>query len=230
MTRARRTAQPAAAVLVSSLVGACTSGAFDSDQPVQHVYVITARQLQPATSRVDADLTVVRPTVRPGLDTDRIAVLYPDRRLEYFAGSRWGATTDILVQALLVESLRNAGGLRNVQNDLAAFGADFVLQTEVSHFEAQYDSAGGAPEVRVELVMTVGRSTQRRPVASFVAAGRAAAASNTLASVVAAFEEAYAQAARAVVSETAAAVQSAMSGTSTDAAQNVESPVASISR
>jgi len=30
-----------------------------------------------------ADLAVLRPRVRKGLETDRIAVLYPDRRLDY---------------------------------------------------------------------------------------------------------------------------------------------------
>jgi len=223
-------ARVAAAALVSCVSGACTSGAFDSDQPAQHVYVIAAPQLQPSGASAAVDLTVVRPVVRPGLDTDRIAVLYPDRRLEYFAGSRWGATTDIVVQALLVESLRNAGGLRNVQNESASFGSDFVLQSEVSHFQAQYGESGSAPEVRVELVVTVGRTTQRRPLASFTAAGRAQADSNTLSSVVAAFEEAYAQAAKTIVEKTAAAIQSALAEATPAGAQNVERPVASISR
>jgi ABC-type uncharacterized transport system auxiliary subunit len=231
MTRVRMTAvRGSAAALVACFIGACTSGAFDSDQPSQHVYVISAPGLQPSTAPVAVDLTVVRPVVRPGLDTDRIAVLYPDRRLEYFAGSRWGATTDVVVQALLVESLRNAGGLRNVQNDTASFGADFVLQSEVSHFQAQYGASGSVPEVRVELVVTIGKATQRRPVASFIAAGRAQADANTLAAVVAAFEAAYAQAAKTVVEKTAAAIQSAMSEAVPASAQNVESPVASISR
>ena len=230
MMRLGSSARAAATAFAACFTAACTSGAFDSEQPTQHVYMITAPRLQPSAVSTPVDLTVVRPVARPGLDTDRIAVLYPDRRLEYFAGSRWGATTDVVVQALLVESLRNAGGLRNVQSDTASFGADYVLQSELSHFQAQYRESGGAPEVRVELVVTIGRTTQRRPLTSFTATGRAQADANTLAAVVAAFEQAYAQAARTVVERTAAAIQAAMSETAPASAQNVDSPVASISR
>lgn len=224
------TPRPAAAALALCLLNACTSGAFDSDQPPQHVYLIAAPRLQPMADPVAVDLTVGRPLARPGLDTDRIAVLYPDRRLEYFAGSRWGSTVDVVVQALLVESLRGAGGWRNVQDDSTAFGTDFVLHSEIAHFEARYAGAGGAPEVRIELVVTIGRSTQRRPVTSFTAAGRAQAGSNTLSAVVAAFEEAYGQAAQIVVERTAAAIRAAMSEAPSGSAQNVESPVASMRR
>jgi ABC-type uncharacterized transport system auxiliary subunit len=230
MTLGRSIGRTIAASLFTCGIGACTSGAFDSELPTRHVYVLAAPQVQPSAVPVPVDLTVARPVARPGLDTDRIAVLYPDRRLEYFAGSRWGANTDVVVQALLVETLRNAGGLRNVQNDTASFGADFVLQSEIAHFEAQYGGSGGVPEVRVELVVTIGRNTERRPLATFIAAGRAQADSNTLSAIVAAFEAAYAQAARTLVDSTTAAIRSATTGTAPASAQNVESPVASISR
>ncbi|HEU4531235.1 MAG TPA: ABC-type transport auxiliary lipoprotein family protein [Steroidobacteraceae bacterium] len=194
-------------LLATVLLGTgCASGAFDSDQPYLQVYVLSSVPAVPDAPALAADVSVVRPLVRPGLDTDRIAVLYPDRRLDYFARSRWGGTTDLVVQSLLVESLRNASGVRSVQGDSSAFSADHVLQTEITDFQAEYREGGGAPEAHVRYIVTLGRFADRRPLASFVAEARVPAASNTLGDVIAAFDEASRQAATSVVERLRATV------------------------
>lgn len=194
------------ALAVSALVllcSGCTSGLFETRQPVQQTYVITAGAPQPgAGAAVAVHLVVGRPIVGPGLFTDRIAVLHADRRLDYFSGNRWGATTDVMVQSLLVESLRATGRLSSVQSDLSAFTAQYLLQTELRDFQAEYADDAAAPVVRVRLVCTLGRVRAREPLAEYTVAAEARAQSNTMRAVIQAFEAAYREAAQSLVDHT----------------------------
>jgi ABC-type uncharacterized transport system auxiliary subunit len=196
-------------LLAVLLAAGCASGAFESDQPYQQLYVLAGSPAQATPPTLPVDLSVAQPQVRPGLDTDRIAVLYPDRRLDYFAASRWGGPTDAVVQSLLVESLRNSAGLRSVQGDVSTFVPEYILQTEITDFQAEYTGEGAIPEVHVQFIVTVGRLMDGRPLASFVAEARVPAESNNLRAVVAAFEKASQQAASTVVEQTRSAVSQA---------------------
>jgi cholesterol transport system auxiliary component len=209
------------AVLGAMFIGGCASGAFESDQPYQQLYVLPGL---PARAEIPtpllADLSVAQPQVRPGLDTDRIAVVYPDRRLDYFAASRWSGSADAIVQSLLIESLRNSAGLRSVQGDVSTFAPEYVLQTEITDFQAEYGGEGEAPQAHVQFLVTVGRFADRRPLVSFVAAARVPAESNTLSAVVAAFEQASHQAAATVVDMTRSALaQAQASAAASDASR-----------
>lgn len=209
----KRWSRAASAAIVTSalLASGCLSGAFDSETPQSGIYVIAAQT--PGSTPSEAaplavDLIVARPSARPGLDTHHIALLNADRRLDYYAGGRWGADADILVQDLLVESLRNSGRLRTVQGGVSAFVADFVLQSELNDFQAEY-SGGGAPVVRVTLVCTLGRVKDRRALSVFTATATAPAVNNTLGAVVEAFEAAYRLVATTAVNETLSALSAA---------------------
>ncbi len=207
----RRTQDALPAIVASALLASgCVSGAFDSEVPQRGVYVISVQAPTPSEAApLAVDLIVARPSARPGLDTDRIAVLNADRRLDYYAGGRWGAEADIVVQDLLVESLRNTGRLRTVQGDVSAFSADYVLQSELNDFQAEYSAGSGDPVVRVTLECTLGRVKDRRSLSVFTATATAPAANNTLGAVVAAFESAYRQAATTAVNETFTALSAA---------------------
>jgi cholesterol transport system auxiliary component len=192
-----------------SCVG-CVGGAFDSELPPQHVYVLKPL---PAANEGGAVLpvgvTVARPTARPGLDTDRIALLQPDRRLDYYAAARWGAEAQEVMQDLLIQSLRNTGRLATVQGDTSPFIAEYVLQTDITDFQAEYAGSGTGPTVHVTLICTIGRMKDRKPLAGFTAAATAPATADTLGATVEAFEAAYQQAARVAVSSTLNALAAA---------------------
>jgi ABC-type uncharacterized transport system auxiliary subunit len=68
-------------------------------------------------------------------------------------------------------------------------------------FEAAYPSDGAAPEVRVEMLVTLIEMRPPRRVASFLAVGAATAVENRRVAVVAAFEAATAQAVESAVSQ-----------------------------
>ena len=138
---------------------------------------------------IPADLTVLTPRVRTGLDNDRIAALYPDRRLDYFAAARWSGPLDEVVQDLALQAFH--GRFRNVGTDTSAFRGGYWLELEVVDFQAEYTgSPAAAPTVHVHLHARVGNGMDRRVLGEFDADARQAAAENRLAAVVAAYEAA----------------------------------------
>lgn len=190
---------PLAGVLL--LCAGCAGGLLETKLPEQQTYVISAGESQAAggAPAVPVHVAVARPIMAPGLYTERIAVVHADHRLDYFTASRWGVTADLMVQSLLVESLRNTGRLASVQNDLSAFNAQYLLQTELRAFQAEYSSEGAMPLVRVGLVCTLGRLRAREPITEYAVNAEMPAAANTMQAVIAAFEAAYQQAAGALV-------------------------------
>jgi cholesterol transport system auxiliary component len=142
-----------------------------------------------AVSLAAGTLQVVRPVAAPGLEGDHIALTRSGQRLDYYAGSRWPAELPALVQSLAIEALSDAGRFRAVQADAAPFESDYLLQIEVRHFEANY-SGEGPPRVRVQLVATLGRQSDRSLLSTIVADGVATSSENRMAPVVAAFQAA----------------------------------------
>lgn len=185
----------------------CASGAFNSERPASQLYALSAAAPEsPAATVLPTDLAVARPLPRPGLDTERIAVRYADRRLDYYAAARWGAEAADVVQDLLIDSLRASGGLRNVHGHLSAFASQYVLESELRDFQAEYAQEGDLPTVRVTLVCTVGRVRDRAPLATFTSSAAVRAEDNSQRAVVAAFESAYREVGARIVSETLAAL------------------------
>jgi cholesterol transport system auxiliary component len=134
-------------------------------------------------------------------------VRYSDRRFDYYATARWGAEAADVVQDLLIDSLRASGGLRTVHGHLSSFASQFVLETELRDFQAEY-ADGDQPTVRVTLVCTVGRVRDRAALATFTISSAVSAEDNSQRAVVAAFEAAYREVAARVVTDTLAALAS----------------------
>src|SRR5262249_31498743 len=89
------------------------------------------------------------------------------------------------------------------------FPSEYLLQTTLRRFDADYTGGGTAPTVYVVLEALVGRRDGREVIGSFVATGNAAATANRQAAVVGAFEEATAAALEALATQTLQAVRNA---------------------
>jgi cholesterol transport system auxiliary component len=185
--------------LLLLLLAAGCSG-LHSNQAATQIYVLAPALPAPAVGVSAADgappsatLKVLRPLSVPGLDTDRIALTRSGQRLDYFAHSSWAAPLPELVQSGAIDALRAIGKFRAVQSDAAPLEADFLLQLEVRRFHAQYQG-DGPPTVRVQLVGTLARRSDRTVLASIMAASDVPASVNRLQSVSAAFETAFAEA------------------------------------
>jgi cholesterol transport system auxiliary component len=191
-----------ASILVLGVCGcetACTGSLFHSRVVPPAIYLLSAAPgNDTATSSVAAaapvpvaaNLAVLKPRIRAGLDTDRIAVLYPDRRLDYFADARWSGPLDDVMQDLAVQAFRSGARLRNVSSDASAFTSGYWLEIEVADFQAEYASAGVPPTINVRLLARVARAGDRNVLGSFTAGARQTAADNRLTAIVDAYERA----------------------------------------
>ena len=195
----------------------CGASLFQSRTPVPSVYLLSASGAPPGAAPAAApaaDLAVLKPRVRTGLDTDLIAVLYPDRRLDYFAAARWSGPLDEVIQDLAVQAFRTRSRLRDVHTDASAFGRAYWLEIDVADFQAEYaagaaDGAGAAdsavaPTVHVHLLARVGSSGDRRVLGLFDADRRQPAAQNRLTAIVEAYNQAVDAALGQIVDDTVA--------------------------
>jgi cholesterol transport system auxiliary component len=187
------------------LLAACASG-FKSDAPIVQSYVLTAGAVQGSDRPLAATLLIARPTANPGLESDRIVVVHPDRRLDHYAASRWAGPLPALVEAQAVEAFRGGGAFAGVQDDRAPFLTDYVLRMTIRHFEATYAGNESAPLVRIALDCTVGRRADRAALEGFLVERSVPADGNRLTAVTAAFERALQEALASVHEQTVRAV------------------------
>ena len=201
-----------ALLMVLALAG-CTGSLFQSKAVPSSVYLLSAdvshagqAERRGATVAIPADLAVLRPRIRKGLETDRIAVLYADRRLDYFADARWSGPLDEVFQDVAVQAFRADAGLRNVSADASAFASGYWLEIEIVDFQAEYAAPSAAPTIHVQLLARLGGAGDRRILGSYAANALQPASDNRLTAIVGAFQLATNAALAEVVSRTAAAL------------------------
>ncbi len=202
------------ALLALLPLAACTGSFLDSETPPAQTYVLApVPPVQGAPAAALLDVVVGEPSAAPGLDSQRIAVLHPDRRLEYYAGAQWGSTAAHVMQSLVVGSMQNQGVFRSVTPAPAGTAATHIVDFELRDFQAEYALADAAPTVRVSVVANVIRVADRRLVGVVPASAAVVAAENRLAAVAAAFEAAARQVATTLSRETATVLAADSGGT-----------------
>jgi ABC-type uncharacterized transport system auxiliary subunit len=177
------------AVLIVALCG-CSGSLFKSKVEPASVYLLSAQGAARAGGALPADVAVLKPLVRAGLDTDRVAALYPDRRLDFYAGARWSGPLDEVIQDLAVQAFHAHADLRNVSADASAFANAYWVEIEVDAFQAEYTAGTTAPTIHVHLRARVGRAADRRVLGQFDADARQAAADNRLTAIIEAYQRA----------------------------------------
>lgn len=215
-----RRLRAAAALLGASLSAAACTGLFRSSATPEQVYVLRApaAAAEPAAAQPPEgapSIRVLTPLAAPGLDSSHIMLVQANHRMSFYTASRWPGSLPEVVEALTVQTLRSSNAWRAVVDATSPFPADYMLRVSVQRFEADY-TAGAVPVVHVVFDCGVGRRAGRELVASFSAAGEAAAGADRMSEVVAAFEQAAGAALQSLSQQTLAAVRA-------DAAQHAAS-------
>ena len=201
------------AVLACLLLLAACTGLFKDKAVPPAVYLLSAGPAAAAPGpQISADLSILRPRVRTGLESDRVAALYPDRRLDYFADARWSGPLDQVIHDLAVQTFLTQASLRNVSADSTAFASGYWLEIEVLDFQAEYTAAGEAPTVNVRLLGRLGSAGERRGLARFEASSRQAAADNRLTAIIAAYEQAADATLKEIAGDVTAAIDRNLGG------------------
>jgi cholesterol transport system auxiliary component len=190
--------------------GLCAcSGLLRSNAPPLQLYVLQTPSVQNAPQAAVASLRISRPQAAPGLNTDRIALLRPENRLDYYAGSRWSATLPEVISQLQLGVFQSDTAWSAVADDRSNFNAEYLLQTSIERFAAEYATDRGAPMIRVDLHCLLIRRSDGVLLGSFAVSESQPAQENRMASVVAAFSAAAGRAMVSVVGQSDLLLRSA---------------------
>jgi cholesterol transport system auxiliary component len=134
-------------------------------------------------------LIVELPTSAGALATDRILIKPQPYQAQYLPDGRWSEPAPALVQTLLVASFQNLGGFALVGRTGNGLNPDYTLMTEIQDFHAQpVASQPGTFEVKVSLMLTLIRESDRRVVASHRVDARESLSSDDTQALVASFD------------------------------------------
>jgi len=98
-----------ALVLSLALASAgCAGTLLGPSAEAPEVYRLEIADAAKGAERLPLALGVARPRAAPSLDTERIAVVQPDSRFDYFAGIRWSEPAPQMLQALIVRVLQSS--------------------------------------------------------------------------------------------------------------------------
>ena len=133
---------------------------------------LDAYTLSPASSPAapaggDGHLIVELPSSAGALGTDRILIKPVPYQAQYLPDGRWTEPAPALLQTLLVASFQNLGGFRLVGRTANGLDPDYTLMTELQDFQAE--PLGSKPPeylVRISMIVTLIRESDRRIVAS----------------------------------------------------------------
>jgi cholesterol transport system auxiliary component len=192
-------------------MAACVGGLLESDHPAPETYRLAApaaagngAPASPVTNSANVAIVVGRLRAPSSLDTDRIAVVEPGRRFDYYSGVRWSEPAPQMMQQNLVTALTDSGRFAGVYASPSRVPAELLLDVELRRFEADTAAAGPpVAHVQVQASLVDGRRAGR--VASFVSDAAVAAAANRRVDIIDAFDRASAQVIADVVTRVGAA-------------------------
>ena len=166
------------------------SGLLGGGAPA-HLYRLTPKSTYPPNlPHPSVQLLIDVPLAPAGLDNSRIALSRSPISIDYFADSEWTDRAPLLVQTAILQSFENSKAITALDRESVGLRADFILRTEIRHFEAVYDSSDGPPEVWVAINVRLVNPSSRDVVAQSSFERRQRASANDIPSIVSAFDEA----------------------------------------
>ncbi|HLI13985.1 MAG TPA: ABC-type transport auxiliary lipoprotein family protein [Alphaproteobacteria bacterium] len=192
----RRAARIAAAGLVL-LVAAC-GVKLPGEGPPPRLFALTPKTtFDPNLPKVDWQLIVAGPQAPASLNTVRIALSKTPIEVQYYANAAWVDRVPSMIQTLLIESFENSGKIIAVGRESIDVRADYMLRTEIRHFEVEYKN--GTPSPRVRIVAKLIKMPERQIIGDTACDYQTPAAKDTLDSIVESYDEVLGRCMRRIV-------------------------------
>jgi cholesterol transport system auxiliary component len=189
MSRPVRRLSPWLAIGAAIVLTGC--GGILSEPPQRKLYQLKAPATFAAPQRhSSAQLLVGLPNAPAGLDTERIALSRSSMSLDYFADAQWTDRAPLLVQTALLDGFEKSGAVPAVGRDSAGLRADFILETDLRDFAANYDSPSGPPRIAVAFSVKLIKIPERKIIAVKSVTRQQPAAADTIPEIVRAFDAA----------------------------------------
>ncbi|MFV0431615.1 MAG: ABC-type transport auxiliary lipoprotein family protein [Alphaproteobacteria bacterium] len=186
------------------VLSACSS-LLTTDTGAERTYVLSA--INPSNSKqVKPGLSVAKPLVASGLNSQKIALMHDGIKLDYYQGARWSDNLSAMVQDRLTESISNAKIYKFVINDKINLSPSYFLAVDIRRFQAVYgakDSKGKdtAPIAHVSIDVKLVSASNRQIIQQFTTSSQVAARENSMSSVAAAMDAAFKNVQNQIVSK-----------------------------
>jgi len=175
----------------SLLVSACGGNLLGlGPQEPGTIYPIRPTFPSGSGEKVGWALSILRPDIAPGLDSDRMALMQPDGSMDYYAKANYPDRVSPMVQQALLDGFESSGRIDAVAPEQAALHADYNLVTEIKDFGAHYAQTDGIPQVTVSLTAKLTTAHGRVIVASISARKSLNASANSAGAVAQALQQA----------------------------------------
>lgn len=185
------------ALLAVGLAAGCSKMFTEAPRPL---YRLTAPSDCPGAGRhFPAQLTIAIPYAPAAIDTARIAMSRSPTTLDYLADGDWTDRAPALVQTALVEGFENCRAFTAVGPDSLDLRPDFVIEADLRHLEAVYDSPSAAPTAYVQIAVKLVKVPQHTILAETLINARQPAPTNATPQIVLAFDAAMGDAVKQVV-------------------------------
>ncbi len=135
------------------------------EEPVE-LYTVTPKStFEDQLPSVDWQLVVDPPTAAAHLNSGRIALQFTPTTSDYYAHVAWIDRAPLMLQTRIVDSFENTRRIIGVGRDPVAVRANYILQSELRAFQAEYFHGGG-PVVHVRVIARLVRMPERQIVAT----------------------------------------------------------------
>jgi cholesterol transport system auxiliary component len=174
----------------SSLVlSACTKDLLGPPE-ASPIYPVNPSFPAGSGAKVGWALSIVRPEVAGGLDSERIALHQPGGVLDFYAKATYPAPLPALVQQALLDGFEASGRIDAVAPEQATQHSDYNLLTDVKDFSAHYSQQDGIPTVIVSITAKLSAARGRIIVSSLPVVKNGTASVNSAAATVQALQQA----------------------------------------
>ena len=192
---------------LSSLALSACGGNLIGPPDASPMYMVAPKfAAQPAGGeKVKWALSILRPYVAPGLDTDRIALTQADGTMDYYAKATYPDRLPDIVQQALLQGFESSGRIDAVAREEDALHADYNLAVELNDFAAHYSQPDGIPGVTVSITAKLTTAHGRAIVGSYSTTQTGTATANSAAAATQALQQALGAAITQIVNWTLAA-------------------------
>lgn len=154
--------------------------------------------------KVSWALSILRPDVPGGLDSDRIALLQANGTMEYYANATYPDRLNAIIQRALVDGFLASNRVDAVAREQEALHADYNLFVSVKDFQANYTVQDGVPEAVVTMNAKLTTAHGRKIIGNFNVVKTINAGVNNTGAATQALSQALGQAVTDIVSWTLA--------------------------
>jgi len=134
-------------------------------------------------------LAVAEPKAIGPLNGNRIVVFARPGEVQFYKNARWHDSAPTLVQEMLLQAFQDSANLAGISTPSSGLRADFVLQSDLQEFQAEYRNAQ-LPTVAIRLSAQFVDNSTSRALAMRTFTDEQLCAGTDLPSVFAAFQEA----------------------------------------